>query len=47
MLPAFVVEGLPDVVVAVGGDRVSDLQIADSVFDVHAIMLEGELGLVK
>ena len=40
--PVFVVESLPDFVVAVDGDGISDLQIANRFFHVGAVFFERE-----
>src|SRR5580692_5882336 len=41
--PILIVEGSPDLVVAVDGNRISDLQVANRLFNVRAIFLERKL----
>src|SRR6202034_596535 len=41
--PVFIIERLPNRVVAVDGNGVCDLQITNCLFDVAAFLLEGEL----
>src|SRR5580698_8307382 len=45
--PVFVAEGLPDFVVAVDGDRISDFQAVDGLVDVGAFFFECEFGGVN
>lgn len=41
--PVFIVEGLPNLVVAVDGDGIVDLQVANRFLHVGALLLEREL----
>ena len=42
--PVFVVEGLPDFVIAINGDGIGDLEVAHGLLYVGALFFEGEFG---